>query len=153
MCELPTTTTSPMMIGRAAVRDLAVRRIDADGAISADALVLVPRLTRLGLARRRRVTDHERTGIVHRERHDRQVKTFLEVDDAVLADLGIAFAGLRVKNRQVVAGRYHDDALGAASIGPVRQPRPANWRGAFCQRMVSSFFQVHTVLPVAGSIA
>ena len=76
----------------------------------------VPLLARLRLARRRRFADIERHRVVDGERHERKAEALHQVDDAVLAELRIGLARLRVEDRQVIARRDDDDALVAPSV-------------------------------------
>ena len=142
MCELPTMMTSLTTMGGRADADLAERRIDADRAVGAGLRHLVPRLARPRLARRRRVADDERTGVVDGERDQRKSEPVHQVDDAVLAELGIGQARLGVERRQVIARRDDDDAL-ARAVGPVGRPAA----GELTRRLLPADAFVHPPHP------
>ena len=97
MGELPTMMTSLTTMAGRADADLAERGIDTDRAVGAGLRLLVPRFTGPRLARRRRLADDERPIIVHGERHERESEPVHQIDDAVLAELRIGQARLRVE--------------------------------------------------------
>ena len=99
-------------------RDLPVGGVDADGTIRPNSLRGIPRFAGLRFARRCRIGDDQRTGVVHGQRHHRKTEAFHQIDDAIAAEVCVRHAGLGVQRDHVIAGRDDDHAL-VFSVGPV----------------------------------
>ena len=108
---------------RRARRDLTILRIDTDGAVRADAFLLVPCFSRLRLPVWPGVADLERLVVIDGQRHERKSETIHQIDDAGFAELWIRLPGLGVEQHHVIPRGHQDDAfLGA--LAPIGDAAP-----------------------------